>query len=110
MLNPVVKEILRIVDHYQIDSIRLHYKDSYITGWETWLISPVDCCVEISSGPVAIRELKAIEIVPIETIHIGRLIPDKKVDHRAAIIAELRVLNIPFQQEDGTIIMLLSCC
>lgn len=56
------------------------------SNWNKMFIRPVQSYVEFGhSGPVKISELEWIDINPVEQIYIGRLVPDKFINHSQGV-------------------------
>ena len=73
-----------------------------ISEWDHGFFIPVEGYLEPSSlGPVPIREIKWFQIDPIEVKVIGRLVPDKKIDHSKNVGTYLTNNSIEFTWEDG---------
>jgi hypothetical protein len=54
--------------------------------WAQVIFAPVDGYIEGGgTGPVPMREVEWIDIKRIEMKHIGRLVPDKPIDHTEMI-------------------------
>lgn len=74
------------------------------SAWSQWFILPVPGYIEASSyGPVPKREIEWIELDPVETWHIGRLVPPKHIDHTPAIYQQLQSEGIAMQMVGGLI-------
>ncbi|WP_369810683.1 DUF6678 family protein [Hymenobacter cheonanensis] len=71
-------------------------------GWNDWAIIPTAGYIEIN-GPWPIRQVDWVEINPIVTEHIGRLVPPKRIDSSMQIEEGLRQADISYIVLDGII-------
>lgn len=77
---------------------------SELSEWQSGFIFPVKGYFEpVKIGPIKINQWEWLEIDPIENIEIGRLVPDKKVNHFSEIIELLRRENISYVENNGII-------
>ncbi|WP_409070874.1 DUF6678 family protein [Hymenobacter sp. HSC-4F20] len=71
-------------------------------GWCRWIIQPVPGYIESSTaGPCPAYEVEWVDINPIVTIHIGRLVKDKYVNYQAELEAQLTAARVAWQHIDG---------
>jgi len=73
-------------------------QESTPTEWTHLFIVPVDGCIEGGCGPIPLREVDWVDIDPIEIQDVGRLVPQRRVDHAAAWLSHFTQHNIRFQQ------------
>lgn len=79
--NVLWKKLSKIIAQLAV-RVRVSLTDGTVTDWSEWLTFPSNGYGEIiRHGPFLIREVKLIEINPIEVRRLGRLLPDKNVDH-----------------------------
>lgn len=72
--------------------------------WSNWIIIPAEGYVELKSyGPIRLTEIEWIEINPIEIKRIGKLMPERTIDHRNEVTLLLTNLNIDFTVQDRII-------
>lgn len=82
--------------------IRVTFKDETVSKWSNWLTFPSDGYGEIQvTGPFLIREVSCIEVNPIEIRKVGRLVPDKKIDHSIELRDALTKAGIEFEEIDA---------
>jgi hypothetical protein len=73
-------------------------------SWSKWLGHPSDNYVEAETqGPYSLNDIEWIEIDPVEKRTAGKSVPEKEVDHSAAIIKLLEGLSFPYMMTDGII-------
>ena len=84
---------------------RLKIKNELLDApWSNWLGRPGDNYIEAErQGPYSLHDIEWIEINPVEKRKEGKLIPEKEVDHSAAIIKLLGDLSFPFMVTDRII-------
>jgi hypothetical protein len=70
--------------------------------WNDYAIIPVAGYIEIN-GPWPIRQVDWVEINPIVTEHIGRLVPPKQINSLMQIEDELRQAHIHYTVLNGII-------
>ena len=100
------KKIEAIVKEMPI-SVRVKLKDEALTDWSSWLTFPSDGYGEIKSyGPFRIVDAEYIELNPIEIKKIGRLVPEKKVNHTEAVAAALLKAEIPYTMKESDVFRL----
>ncbi len=106
--HDICAEIVQIAQDLSIE-VGIIFIDGEVIQWNHWIIIPTDGYIEISgSGPFSISLIKAIKLNPIETRYIGRLVPDKKIDHSMTILQKLELANIQYQLDESLIIVNLS--
>jgi len=82
-------------------SNRLILFDGTKTHWINFFTSPEKNYIESSRGHFHTKEIKFIEINPIEIKHIGNLIPDIVINHSKELDRALKSLEIEYlKQED----------
>lgn len=68
-----------------------------LSDWGGSINFPVEGYIEPEHvGPIKINQWLWLEIDPIEVLVIGRLVPDKKIDHQSDIIYFLEESQIAF--------------
>jgi hypothetical protein len=73
------------------------------SSW-SWIIIPVPGYIELGSvGPWPIREVEWLEINPIVTEHIGRLVAPRIIDNLSQLEVALREANLPYTISEGII-------
>jgi hypothetical protein len=84
---------------------RLKIKNESLDApWSNWLGRPGDNYIEAEKqGPYSLHDIEWIEINPVEKRKEGKLIPEKELDHSAAIIKLLGDLSFPFMVTDRII-------
>ncbi|WP_243346979.1 DUF6678 family protein [Parabacteroides sp. FAFU027] len=84
---------------------RLKLADRDISSnWSKWILNPSGEYIETeNSEPVLISEIEWIEINPIENKKIGRLVPDKTINHSSEICQMLDNLNIEYCVDNGIV-------
>jgi hypothetical protein len=80
--------------------IRVVLRDGTASNWGKFIILPAPGYCEID-GPVRYGDVEFLEIDSIEYKKIGRLVPDKKIDHSNAIINELNSNSIKFIRNEN---------
>jgi hypothetical protein len=73
-------------------------RDSEVTDWTTFFIVPVDGYIEGLCGPIPVREVDWVDIDPIEIQEVGRLVPQRRVDHTAELVSDLTQHGIRYEQ------------
>lgn len=92
------EQISRIINQLPI-SIRVALKDSTVTEWSNWLTFPTDGYGEIMRyGPFLIRDVLYIEIDSVEVKKLGRLLPEKEIDHSEELKTTLIDAGIQFDR------------
>ena len=72
--------------------------------WSNWIMIPIEGYVELEFyGPYRTKEIEWIEIDPIEIKRIGKLIPERIIDHRNEVTLLLTNLDIDFTVQDRII-------
>jgi hypothetical protein len=72
--------------------------------WSKWLIQPSDSYIESEmQGPCSINDIEWVEIDSIEKKNVGKLVPEKEIDHSTEVIKLLEYLTFPFMVTDGII-------
>jgi hypothetical protein len=84
---------------------RLKIKNEALdAAWSNWLGHPSDTYLEAENqGPYSIKNIEWIEIDPVESRRIGRLVPDKKIDHTEPLIKLLDRVSFPYMITNGII-------
>jgi hypothetical protein len=83
--------------------LKLVDKD-FPSNWSKWIINPSGNYVETeTSEPILISEIDWIEINPIESKRIGKLVADKKIDHSSEICRLLDSLIVEYLMDNGMI-------
>ena len=73
------------------------------SSW-SWIIIPVPGYIELGSvGPWPIREVEWLEINPIATEYIGRLVAPRILDNLSQLEVALREANLPYTVLDAVI-------
>jgi len=87
--------------------IRFHWyydPDFETSKWDNNFNLPLEDYIEpMSIGPIKISQLKWLEINPIEIRKIGRLMPEKEINHTKEIIDNLNDNKVDFYF-DGSLI------
>jgi len=83
---------------------RIETSTSGRSKWDTRDIIPTNGYVELPvHGPVLASDILWFEIDPVERRRVGKLVPDKLIDHTGEIRMELDQLNFEFETVDGNI-------
>jgi hypothetical protein len=69
--------------------------------WTHFFIVPTDGYIEGRLGPIPVREVDWVEIDPIALQDVGRLIPQRQIDHTAAWMSYLAQQGIRFQRVES---------
>lgn len=89
-----------LIELLQSLSVRVRVKwcgDSTPSRWDKSVFSPVAGYLETGFlGPVQFADIEWIEIDALERQQLGRLIPEKVIDHSQAISDSLQELELPF--------------
>jgi hypothetical protein len=81
--------------------VRVGFEDETVSEWSKWLTFPSDGYAEIQvTGPFLIRKVSYIEINPIEIRRVGRLVPDREIDHSKKLEEYLTNAEIEFDVID----------
>ena len=73
-------------------------------SWGNWMFIPAEGYVEFERfGPIRISDLEWLDIDPIEVKRIGRLVPDRRIDHSDVLLQLLSQVNQPFEKYGGKI-------
>lgn len=95
------EQIARIINQLAL-SVRIILNNGTITDWSKWLGFPSNSYGEVMGyGPFLIKEVQYIEINPVEKRKLGRLLPEKKIDHSKELEEFLIYTGIPFQRISG---------
>lgn len=71
--------------------------DNEIGCWNDWLSNPTGRYLDYGKKPIPYSEVKKIEIDPVEDKYIGKLVPNKLIDHTKEITNILNSLRIEFK-------------
>jgi len=92
----IVKQIIK-ENNCKIRFSWFYNPDYETTKWVEYFNFPEEGYIEIPlTGPIKTTQLKWLEINPIEIKKIGRLIPEKEINHTKEIIDILNEENIIF--------------
>ncbi|WP_322887824.1 DUF6678 family protein [Aquirhabdus parva] len=92
--------------HLYSIQVRIILIDDTVTNWSSWLTLPSNSYAEIAKfGPFRLVDVLSIEINPNETKEMGRLLPNKNIDHSLAIIDKLELEGIAFRIDDGVLVI-----
>lgn len=66
--------------------------------WSAWVSEPASGYIEtFTTGPWRIGEVEALEINPVATTYVGRLVPERRTDHRAALETGLAAAGLAWK-------------
>ena len=66
--------------------------------WSAWVSEPSRSYIEtFTTGPWRTAEVEWLEINPVATTYVGRLVPDRQTDHRAALEAGLTAAGLAWE-------------
>jgi len=72
--------------------------------WSTSLGHPSDTCIESEAQDLySIKDIEWVEINPIEKKAVGRLVPEKEINHSQEIATLLDYLSFYFMITEGII-------
>ena len=95
-------EIINLTKNISIN-YRVVDNDNGIWRWNNWLTNPTGKYLDFGQEPLSYKEIKKIQINPFEDRYIGKLVPNKLIDHTNEITNILDSLKIEFEI-NGTII------
>ncbi|MGI4832236.1 MAG: DUF6678 family protein [Janthinobacterium lividum] len=67
----------------------------------SWVIEPVPNYIESGGGPWPSSEVEWLELNPIKTEHVGRLVAPKKINKTSWLKVELAKAIIPYTLSNG---------
>lgn len=83
-------------------SVRVELQDGTLLEWSPWVTSPVNGYFELATGgPYKQSEVVSIDIDPIRSEKVGRLVPDKKTDLSSELASYLSSHNVAYEKMDG---------
>lgn len=89
--------------------IRVAFKNGEYSEWSKWLGLPVDGYAELeATGPFLIRDVVLVEVNPIERKYLGRLLPDREIDHSIELREALKNKKIKFTESEGLFLIVPS--
>ncbi len=69
-----------------------------VTDWSNWVITPTETYIEAEKqGPYQASQIEWIDINPIEIKVIGRIMPEKEINHSDQIIQLLEDHSIVYK-------------
>ena len=68
------------------------------SDWSAWVSEPVGGYIEMfTTGPWRTAEVEWLEINPVATTYVGRLVPERRTDHQEALEAGLTAAGLPWE-------------
>ena len=90
--------------------VRIVFQDGTVTNWSNWLTFPSDGYGEITVvGPFLLRDVSRVEVNPVELRKVGRLIPEKEIDHSDELRDALTKFRIHFNENENDGFFSVSC-
>lgn len=86
-------------------NIQMIAKDGYMTHWSPWITNVTGHYLDNEATPLHIDDILAIQINPIEDKHIGRLVPNKLINHTEGLLKILQKAEIDFYISGGIIVI-----
>lgn len=88
-------------------TVRIAFRDGTKTEWAKSLFLPTQGYGETGKyGPFRLADVAAVEINPIEIRRVGRLVPDRKIDHTQVLVSALQSAQIDSKRDAaGTILI-----
>jgi len=79
--------------------LRLLMREALVpSDWSAWVSAPARGYIEtFSSGPWRTAEVAYLEINPVATTYIGRLVTERRTDHRAALESGLTAAGLTWE-------------
>ena len=100
-VNSVWQKVAQIIDQLKI-LVRVVLNDGSITEWGKWFVFPSDGYGEVARyGPFQIKDVCYIEVNPVEHRKVGRLLPEKEIDHSEELESALAGAGIVFEIYGG---------
>lgn len=79
--------------------VRIGLRDGTTTDWSNWLTFPAEGYGEIMRyGPFLLRDVAYLEIDSVELRKLGRLLPEKRIDHADELESALHGEGITFSK------------
>jgi hypothetical protein len=69
----MIDDLIRFIGDYELKS-RLLTSQDFITPWNNWITIPEKGYLDIGIEPYSINEIKAIDIIFVKEIRVGRLV------------------------------------
>lgn len=91
-----ILEIINLTKNISI-KYRVVDNDNDIWRWNNWLTNPTGKYLDFGQEPISYSEINLIEIDPLEDKYIGKLVPNKLIDHTKEIKNILNTLKIEFE-------------
>lgn len=67
-------------------------------AWSAWVSEPASGYIEtFTTGPWRIEEVEGLDINPVATTYVGRLVPERQTDHRAALETGLTAIGLAWE-------------
>ena len=91
-----ITEMIKLMKNISVE-YRVIDNNNEVWHWNNWLSNPTGQYLDFGLEPKPYRNIEIIEINPFENKYIGKLVPNKLIDHTKEIINIMQTLKIEFE-------------